>query len=294
MMGNAVKKNVFFIGAIFGALTISVPADSSVKVAGESIEKSSICPGASTSKCVINNVGTTTTYIGASLKYISLNAAGDPILEDYLGHLFTDSMVVGQPYCQNVSTNVIKQYADKSGIPYIRENAPYANHFHIKQNAQKVIGLGVSLDAKAIAAEAGVPKVYLEQVAAAIATAYKSARSKDLELSGWFRYYEINPEILTVFNSVNAPTELKECRKWLVQNNRKLTWTLTGYKLDQARVTSEFRSTFSSKLEAAVKGKADATQIAAITAMYSNAVERLAEVRISPTFGLLTVGRAPL
>lgn len=134
----------------------------------------------------------------------------------------------------------------------------------------------------------------LDQVTAAITASYDKARNKDVELWGWFRFYEINPDILTKMNAADAPATLKACKEWLTQNNQKLTWSLTGYKLDEAKVTTGFSSTFRANLKAELQGKLTDAQIASITAAYNNEVQRAAEVTVSSTFGLLTVGRAPL
>lgn len=278
--------------AIVVAGILAAPTSAGVKVAGETVEKAEICPGASTSKCVINNVGTTSTYIGSALKYITLDAGGEPEVEQYLGHLYTRSMSVGEPYCEGKSTNVFKDFARTEGIPYLGTK-PYSNRFHITSKASKIIGASGNVDAKAAAIAAGVPAAQLDQVAAAISAGYNRASSKKVEIWGWFNVYQINPDILTRFNSVDATPAFKACREWLKANNRKVIWTVTGYKLDDAKVTSDFKSAFAGALEASLKGKVDGAQIAAVKANYNNEVEHAAEVNIKPAFGLLTIATAP-
>lgn len=117
-------KKLLFMSAVLSAFTCSPTAWASVKVIGQSVDKDEICPGAATSKCVINSVGTTTTYIGSSVKYIDLDASGAPILDDYLGHLFNANMAKGQPYCQSKGDNVLKQFATTAGFPIFGRISP--------------------------------------------------------------------------------------------------------------------------------------------------------------------------
>jgi hypothetical protein len=281
---------LLMIAALCSA-AVAVPVNAGVKVLGERVAKSEICPGASTSKCVMKSGSATATYIGNDRRYVSLSPQEEPILEEYLGHQFTREMAKSTPFCQNLSTDVLKKYAADQGIEFIK--VPYQNSFRMETKVKNVIDAQGGVDAKAAAVAAGVPAGQLDAVAAAVSAAYRRVRNRKVQISGVFRFYEINPAILTTFASSDAPANLAACRDWLAQQDEQLIVSLTGYKLEDAKATLELASNFNSELKAKLNNTVTEGQIASIGAAFSNEVERKVEQNFPPNFELLSVATTP-
>lgn len=270
-------------------VAFSVPSFASVKILGVNVAKNDICPAASTSKCVQESTGTTSTYIGSARRYINLEADGTPIYSEYLGRIHNRAMAKGYGYCGNLSgSNALADFAATKSIDYLK--MPQSNAVRFTVKAKKLVSANTGLDAVAIANAAGIPAAQTKDIAAAIKASYRRSSSRTLSVSGTYHFVEINSEVFAAMNAVDAPPGLQTCASWLKSNNKRLVASLTGYKLEKASASSELVESFSSELTATVGGQVTSTQIASIAAAFSAEVEKKAELTFSPTFQLLSVG----
>ncbi len=273
----------------FCVAAISVPSFANVRILGVKIAKNDICPAASTSKCVQESLGTTSTYIGSARRHLNLELDGTPIYSEYLGRIHNRAMAKGYGYCGNLSgSNALQDFAAAKGIDYLK--TPQSNAVRFSVKAKKLVSASSGLDAVAIAKAAGIPASQTNDVVAAIKASYRRSSSRALDVSGTYRFVEINPEVFSAMSSDDATPGLRTCAAWLKANNKQLVASLTGYKLEKASASSELVENFSSELTATLGGQVNPTQIASITAAFSSELEKKAELTFDPTFQLLSVG----
>ena len=280
------KKKIAVLAGIL-AIAPTSTLNASVHILGERISSKEVCPEAKNSKCVIKSDDAQAQYIGRYPKFITLGPDGEPIFSQYIGRQFTPAMAKGLNYCGNLSSkNVIADYASTQGEQYLQRTIHHDMTVEIK--AKKLVSIDANVDAVQIATAAGVPASQTEQVTAAIAAAYKKARSKDMTIKGQFEFWEINPEITSAINAADIPDTLKPCRAWLEQGNSFVT-ALSGFKLDSASLSTGLETTFNASLDASLKGALSETQIAALKANFASELKRKVETSFSPSFTLLTM-----
>jgi hypothetical protein len=289
LMQKGTVMRIIAIATAIGFAAIPLPSYASVRILGIKVAKNDVCPAASTSKCVQESLGTTSTYIGSSRRYVNLDSNGTPIYSEYLGRIHNRAMAKGYGYCGNLSgSNALADFAAAKNIDYLK--IPQSNAVRFSVKAKKLVSANTGLDAVAIATAAGIPTELTSDVAAAIKGSYSRTSSRELHVSGTYQFVEINPEVFAAMGANDAPPGLRTCATWLSANNSLLVASLTGYKLEKASASSELVEKFSSELTATLGAKVTPTQIASIAAAFSSEVEKKAELTFNPTFQLLSVG----
>lgn len=279
----------FLAATVLSCAAISVPSLAAVKILGVNVAKNDICPAASTSKCVQESFGTTSTYIGSARRYLNLQSDGTPIYSEYIGRIYNRAMAKGFPYCRNLAvSNALADFAASKGMEYLK--SPQSNAVEFSVKAKKLVNVNTGLDAIAVANAAGIPAEQTNEVAAAIKASYRRSRSRELTVRGTYQFIEVNPEVISALTAEDASQELKACANWLKEEDERLVASLTGYKLETASASTELVERFSSELAASLDGKATPQQIASIAAAFTSEIEKKAELKFSPHFQLLSVG----
>jgi hypothetical protein len=278
-----------FVSAL--AVVHAWPAPAAVQVLNRAFSSSEICPGANSTKCIMKSSGATGTYIASDRRYLNLDASGEPLVNEFIGHLYTKSLNKSEPFCGGRVDDAFSSYAKSSSKVHILK--PYEYSFSIKEKASKLLTTAAQVDAVGAATAAGVPAASLNQVAAAITVSFDRVKSRSVELKGIFRYYEINPDILTNFNGIDGDAALRQCKQWLADNDRQIIVGLTGYKLLDAVASDDLTQRFATDLKARLGSLVSDAQLASLKAAFASNIERNVEGRFSPGFELLTVAVAP-
>ncbi|NVD46061.1 hypothetical protein [Qipengyuania atrilutea] len=209
------------------------------------------------------------------------------MLDQYLGREFTTTMAKGMNYCGNVfAPNPIADFAAQQDIDYLLRSDSKTLNLDFK--ADRLLKASGDFDAVAIATAAGIPAASMEQVTAAINLAYKKSKKRTITLKGEYEFWEINPALTGALNSVAVPAELQPCRTWMEQGNT-FTTSLTGFRIDEASVSSDMKSAFDAALTARLTGALSDAQIAAISASFNSTVEKKIEGAIGQSFQLLSM-----
>lgn len=268
---------------------LATSANAGVKILGFDVAKKNVCAGASTNKCVYSSYAMKSTYIGGNTKAIKLEDDGEPDIYEYLARLYTPTMAKGQPFCELKMTDPLRAYAASIGKPYFE--IVKSNTIDFKVKAERLIGVGAKIDGVKVAQAAGVDPTKVADVAAAIELAYRNVRKENVHITGVWRAYEINSDIVGDMRATDGPVALKSCQKWLADNNQFLVGGLTGYILKDAVLSSGTESNFETRLKAALGQNNQSDKIASITAEFKKTVEKSAESRFMPNFELLAISR---
>lgn len=281
-----------FLAAAALGCGIFTPALAAVDILGVDVDKADVCPSASTVKCLLKPNGATGFYIGKDKRHLPLRDDDTPDLSSILGKIFATTIPQDTGYCSNSWQNSLESFAEAQGIDYLKTVNEDPVRFTMK--AKSLVETAAGIDAVAIANAAGVPAAQTEDVAAAIKMAYTRSSNEEVEIEGTFRYITINPMILTALSADDRPQELEACANWLISNpGQTLMVSVTGYFLDNAKVSNAMKSEFSSEIKASLAGKLEDKQIASVETSFEKEVETTAELSFSKYFELLTVGRYP-
>lgn len=275
---------------IISAIFFTLLAGCGPMVYGQRMAKSEVCPGAETSKCVMNSGTVTPIYIERIPRYLALDDQNEPVYWQLLGREMTPDASPFVNYCGNVSqTNPLEAYGTRANISVIEE-PKVEDAFSFTREYEDRFAATFAADLNAAMTAAGITlSTKREAVEAALGASLERASKSALSLNGVFEFVTLRPDVIASLTAIDTPPELEQCGQALRSGQTSIITALTGVRINSLTRGNELSREVTSNFDASLSNILTQSEIAALKTEFQSKLTEHFEADLSPTFQVLSI-----